>query len=54
MLTVSRRMGHARIKITADTYSHVFPEERTEADDRMDAMFAAAERAQPAQEVDLR
>jgi integrase len=42
---VSRMMGHSSIDITADRYTHLFPERRHEAHHRLDAMFAAAEEA---------
>lgn len=43
MNTCSPAGWDASIKITADLYMHLFPDERTAADDRMDAMFAATE-----------
>jgi integrase len=36
---VSERLGHASIKITADTYQHVIPSLQREAADRLDAVF---------------
>jgi integrase len=53
---VSRMMGHSSIDITADRYTHLFPERRHEAHDRLDAMFAAAEEAasKDAEVIELR
>lgn len=36
---VSERLGHASIKITADTYQHVIPSLQRDAADRIDAAF---------------
>jgi integrase len=38
---VSRSLGHANISITADLYTHLFPAERSEKHDRLDAMYEA-------------
>jgi len=38
---VQERLGHARIGITLDTYSHVLPSMQQEAAARLDRMFAA-------------
>ena len=35
-------MGHSSIKVTADTYSHLFDEDIPEKQHRMDAMQEAA------------
>ena len=39
LLVVSRRLGHATIKLTADTYAHVTPERSEQAAGRFDRMF---------------
>jgi len=46
---VSERLGHASIRITADTYQHVIPSLQREAADRLDAVFGghSATNAQP-------
>lgn len=43
MKVVSAAMGHSSIKLTADTYSHVFREQHRQAADRMDALLAPKE-----------
>jgi hypothetical protein len=42
LLEVSWMMGHSSIKVTADTYSHLFDEDTPEKQHRMDAMQEAA------------
>jgi integrase len=36
---VSERLGHARIQLTLDTYSHVLPTTQKIAAEKMDAFF---------------
>jgi len=36
---VSERLGHASIKITADTYQHVIPSLQRDAADKLDIAF---------------
>ena len=36
LLQVSRWLGHSSVKITADTYGHLFPETNAAVIDRLD------------------
>ena len=38
---VSERLGHAKITLTLDTYSHVLPDMQEAAAEKMEAMFGA-------------
>ncbi len=42
LLTVSRRLGHSTITLTADTYAHVAPQRAEAAAARFDKMFGTA------------
>ena len=39
---VSKRLGHASITLTLDTYSHVLPDMQEAAAEKMEAMFGSA------------
>ena len=43
--TVSERLGHTSIKITADLYGHVTPRMRSRATDVMDIVFQTVQKA---------
>ncbi len=38
--TVQILIGHSNIKITADIYTHVIPEEKIKATDKINSLFA--------------
>jgi integrase len=42
---VSERLGHAKISITLDTYSHVIPAMETDAADRIAALIPRLRRS---------
>jgi integrase len=42
---VSERLGHAKISITSDTYSHVIPAMETDAADRIAALIPRLRRS---------
>ena len=41
-LTIMRRLGHASIQVTLDTYGHLFPELEEDVTQRLDAVGRAA------------
>jgi integrase len=41
-ITVAMMLGHSRISVTMDTYSHVLPHLQEEAAAKMDALLAVA------------
>ena len=43
---ISERLGHSSIKLTMDTYGHLFPGADREAASHMDAIFSSAQKAE--------